>query len=213
MSYGWSTVTTMTVGYLFSGVITHLPILAVLITGLIVVGSRKDRLGRRSATFAQLGLGVLVLGQLLEIIWFLLLPEIIGSMDYSSRSYGILTLIVGILLAALLAAGLALLIAALVTRAPAGPAGPYEPAQPGAAGPYQPAQPGSAGPYQPAQPGPTGPFAAAPGPYQPAPGGYGGPVSSFQPPAQTPAPDPTWSSPGGAGLGPGSPPPGPPAER
>lgn len=229
MSYAWSTVTTMTVGYLFSGVITHLPILAVLVTGLIVVGTRKARLGPRSATMAQLGLGLLVLGQVLEIIWFMLLPEIISSMDYSSRNYGIMTLIVGLFLAALVAAGLALLIAALVTRTPTGAAGPYEPAQPGPAGPYGAAQPGPTGPYEPAQPagpygapqpGPAGPYGAAPGAgpasYQGpnSPGGYTGAGNAYSPPpAQAPGPDPTWSSSGASGFDPSPPPPGPPTGR
>ena len=203
MSYAWSTVTTMSVGYLFSGVITHLPILAVLVAGLIVVGTRKARLGPRSATLAQLGLGLLALGQVLEILWFMLLPEIISSMDYSSRNYGIMTLIVGILLAALVAAGLALLLAALVTRAPAGPAGPFERAP---AGPYEPAP---AGPFGPA---PAGPYEPAPAAYQPAPNSYGAPGSGFAPPAQASAPDGSWSSPGASGSDPG-PPAGPPAGR
>ena len=196
MSYAWSTVTTMSVGYLFSGVITHLPILAVLVAGLIVVGTRKARLGPRSATLAQLGLGLLALGQVLEILWFMLLPEIISSMDYSSRNYGIMTLIVGILLAALVAAGLAFLLAALVTRAPAGPAGPFERAP--------------AGPYEPA---PAGPYEPAPAAYQPAPNSYGAPGSGFAPPAQASAPDGSWSSPGASGSDPGPPPSGPPAGR
>ncbi|WP_199511675.1 hypothetical protein [Nucisporomicrobium flavum] len=123
----------MTVGYLFSGVVTHLPVLAVLIGGLILVATRRARLGRRSATLAQLGLGALVLGQILDIIWIMSLPQIIGAMDYSSRTYGLMTLVVGIVLALVVAAGMGLLIAALVTRSPEGPGGPFESPPP----PYQ----------------------------------------------------------------------------
>ncbi|MEV4707222.1 hypothetical protein [Actinoplanes sp. NPDC049316] len=115
----------MSVGYLFSGVITHLPVLAVLVAGLVLVATRRARLGRRSTSLAQLGLGALLLGQILDIAWFVLLPRIIGSLDYSTRTYGVLTLAVGIVLAVVVAAGVALLIAALVTRSPEGQDEPF----------------------------------------------------------------------------------------
>ena len=202
MSYPWSTVCAMTVGYLFSGVITHLPVLAVLIAGLVLVSARGARLGARSTMLARFGLGVLLAGQILDVVWFMMLPQIIASTDYASRSYGIMSLVVGIMLALLIAAGLGLLIAALVTRAPAGPGGPFE----AASGPFRPGNPpeGSAAGF-PAQ-GQAWPAQGQAWPAQGQPGSAQGqawsaPASSpFDPPAPPPtAPFPGASPPRASG--------------
>ncbi|PRY31388.1 hypothetical protein CLV70_103274 [Pseudosporangium ferrugineum] len=186
MSHPWVTVSAMTVGYLLSGVLIHLPVLAVLIAGFIVVASRRARLGPRSTMLARLGLGILAACQVLEVVWLVVLPQLISSFDYRATTYGVLSLIVGILLSLLLAAGLGLLIAAVVTRAPSGdgPFGgsPYEPApfRPGEHPTFQP--PGQPAFQQPGQP-------AFQQPQQPGQPAFQQPQqSAFQPPSPAPGP-------------------------
>lgn len=147
MSHPSATVTAMTVGYLFSGVLTHLPVLAVLIVGLVLVASRRARLGPRSTMLARLGLAALILCQVLDVVWLLVFPQLIRSIDYRPSTYGVLTSGVGILLSGLMAAGLGLLVAALVTRA-AGGGGPFEPS------PYAFPAPGAPGSQPPGGPPP-----------------------------------------------------------
>ncbi|MEV8505656.1 hypothetical protein AB0368_12625 [Actinoplanes sp. NPDC051475] len=137
----------MTVGYLFSGVLTHLPVLAVLIAGLALVTSRKARLGPRSTMLARLGLAALVLGELLGAVWFIVFPQLIRSLDYRPSTYGMVTFGVGLVLSTLMAAGVGLLIAAVVTRAPGG-GGPFEPS------PYAFPTPGAPGSQPPGGPPP-----------------------------------------------------------
>ena len=108
----------MTVGYLFSGVLGHLPLLAVLITGFVLVAARRARLGPRSVLLARLGLGALMLGSLLQIAWTLLLPLFYSRLDYSATRYGLLISAFGLVTALVSAAGVGLLIVALVTRSP-----------------------------------------------------------------------------------------------
>ncbi|WP_067507846.1 hypothetical protein [Actinoplanes sp. TFC3] len=110
----------MSVGYLFSGAIGHLPMLAVLIAGFVLVGQRRERLGQRSTLMANLGLSALMLSQILSLIWTLTLPQLIRVTDYASTSYGLLTFAVNLVITLLAAIGIGLLLAALVTRTPAG---------------------------------------------------------------------------------------------
>ena len=132
MSYAAARVADMTMGYLFSGVLGHLPLLAVLIAGFVLVASRRERLGPRSVLFARLGLGALAFGSVLQIVWTFLLPTLYSSLDYSVTRYGLLFSAFGLATAVLSAAGVGLLIAALVTRSP----GPAYPGQPPAGGPF-----------------------------------------------------------------------------
>ena len=122
----------MTVGYLFSGVLGHLPLLAVLIAGFVLIAARRARLGPRSVLFARLGLGALVLGSLLQIAWTLLIPVLYSRLDYSATRYGLLFSGVGLVTALVSAVGVGLLIAAVVTRSP----GPAFAGQPPSGGPY-----------------------------------------------------------------------------
>jgi hypothetical protein len=111
----------MSVGYLFSGMLGHLPLLGVLIAGFVLVAGRRRRLGPRSVLFARLGLGTLVLGTLLQWAWTLLIPMLYSSLDYSATRYGVVFGLVGLITSVISAAGVGLLIAAVVTRNP-GPA-------------------------------------------------------------------------------------------
>ncbi|MEV4641659.1 hypothetical protein AB0J80_30380 [Actinoplanes sp. NPDC049548] len=115
----------MTVSYLFSGLLGHLPVLAALIAGLVLVSARQTRLGPRSTTLARLGLAALLLSQLLNMAWLFVFPQLIRSLDYRASTYGMVTFGVSVVLSLLMAAGLGLLIAALVTRG-AGGGGPFD---------------------------------------------------------------------------------------
>ncbi|ROP32309.1 hypothetical protein EDD30_5247 [Couchioplanes caeruleus] len=132
MAYLSATVTVMSAGYLLSAVVSHLPLLAVLVAGLVVVSVRRAHLGPRSVMFARLGLGLLLASQLLNMVWLAVFPHVVESMAARS-SYTMVSASVGIVLSLLLAAGVGLLVTAVVTRAPA--SAPGVPAAPGAAFP------------------------------------------------------------------------------
>jgi hypothetical protein len=80
----------------------------------------QERLGPRSTLFARLGLAALALGSLLQIGWTVLFPALYSSLDYSARDYGLLFALTGLMTSVISAAGVGLLIAALVSRGSAG---------------------------------------------------------------------------------------------
>lgn len=135
----------MNLGYLFSGVVVQLPLLAVIITGLVLVGVRRARIGRRSAMLAQLGLGLLALDLILQAAWSMFLPQVVRSVDVTMRNFGVVAFTVSLLLALLMTVAVGLLVAAIVTREPTVAApGPY-PAQASPPGsPYAAPPPGHA---------------------------------------------------------------------
>jgi hypothetical protein len=113
---------------LFSSLVLSLPMLAVLIVGLVLVSSR-GRLPARSATLARGGLLLMLLNEALSLIWSVLFPHVVVRNGYRSgtltiRAIGYLSSGVSFVLGTIFAAGLALLIAGLVTgrRADAPPA-------------------------------------------------------------------------------------------
>ncbi|MGW4946337.1 hypothetical protein ACWEOZ_32675 [Actinoplanes sp. NPDC004185] len=176
----------MTVGYLFSGLLGHLPLLAVLIAGFVLIATRRDRLSPRSMLFARLGLGALLLGSLLQFAWTMLVPMLYSSLDYSATQYGIVFGLIGLITALISAAGVGLLIAAVVTRGSApGFAGPVPGGQPFAGPPPQQHGPGFGGPPSPGD--------------QP----YGNPPSGGQPYGDSPPGGPPQgnSPPGSQGHG------------
>jgi len=118
-------------------------LLAVLITGFVLVAARSARLGPRSVLLARLGLGALVLGSLLQIAWTLLLPTLYSTLDYSVARYGLLFSGFGLVTALVSTAGVGLLIAAVVTRRP----GPGFPGRPPPGGPFAAPPIGNGQPY------------------------------------------------------------------
>ncbi|MCA2213534.1 hypothetical protein [Jidongwangia harbinensis] len=105
----------MTAGYLFSGVLFQLPMLAVLVIGVVLIGSRRPRIGPRSALLGQIGLIVLIFEVIAQTAWSLTFPRLLHSMDASVSQFGLLSSAVGLMLSALVTAGVGLLIAAVVT--------------------------------------------------------------------------------------------------
>jgi hypothetical protein len=178
MSHPAVKVAGMTVGYLFSGLLGHLPLLAVLIVGFVLVATRRDRLSPRSMLFARLGLGALMLGSLLQFAWTMLIPMLYSSLDYSATRYGLVFGLIGLITALISAAGVGLLIAAVVTRGSA----------PGFAGSVPGGQP-FAGPPPRHGPGFEGPPSQGDQPYGSSPPGgqpYGNFPSGSQPHGNSP---------------------------
>src|SRR3712207_3137642 len=116
-------------GLLFSGLLGQLPLLAVVIGGFVLVGVHRNRIGARSALLARCGLGLLAADLVAQIIWTATFAELVASLDLDHTRFGMLSFGVGLLLTILLAAGVGLLIGAIVSR-------PAPAAQPGAPGPH-----------------------------------------------------------------------------
>jgi len=143
----------MSVGFLFSGVLGHLPLLVVLVAGFVLIATRRAWLGPRSVLLARLGLAALALSSLLQLAWTMLIPTLYSTLDYSMMRYSLLISVSGLVTSLISAAGVGLLIAAVVSRSP-GPAfsGPPPTGGPPFPGPpYQGSQPYGAG-DQPAGP-------------------------------------------------------------
>ncbi|MGX6605701.1 hypothetical protein ACWKSP_26745 [Micromonosporaceae bacterium Da 78-11] len=175
-------------GTLVGTFVVQLPILAVLIVGLALLSSSRGRLlPARSGLLARAGLGMLLAHSLAALAWSALLPQLImqtnfGSGSLTLRSYGLISAVVGFMLSLLFAAGLGLLVAALLGAGrPPDPPGAYQ-----AVG-----YPAFNAGHQPAQPAPTtfptaGPHAAFPGAAFPG----DGPPSADPPTTGLPAADP-----------------------
>ncbi|HET6530167.1 MAG TPA: hypothetical protein VFH03_06065 [Actinoplanes sp.] len=101
----------------------QLPLLLVVITGLILVGARWQRLGRRRAALALTGLIALALDVILSTLWSVFHLSVVSPHDFSESRYVTVVTVVVVLLAALTAVGVALLVAAVV-------AGPDRPGPP-----------------------------------------------------------------------------------
>lgn len=108
----------MSVGSLFLGMLGHLPLLAVLVVGFILISSRRAWLGQRSALLARMGLGALALGSLLQLAWSLLIPTLYSSMDFPMLRFSMVFSLISLVTSAASAAGVGLLVAAVVTRSP-----------------------------------------------------------------------------------------------
>lgn len=95
--------------------VVQFPIIAVLITGLVVLSSPARRLPGRSNLLARAGLAVLLAQTVASGAWSMVLLLVVGRADFSASEIGLLSGVVGFLLAVLFAAGLGLLIAAFAT--------------------------------------------------------------------------------------------------
>ncbi|MET0423888.1 MAG: hypothetical protein ABW046_08440 [Actinoplanes sp.] len=119
-------------GAFFGTLVVQLPLLAVLILGLVLLSAGGRRLPGRAGLLARCGLGVLLAHSVAATVWSVLLPQLILRSDFhvgAARTFGIASSIVGLLLSALFAAGIGLLIAALLAARRPDP-GPYPPGAP-----------------------------------------------------------------------------------
>ncbi|MFI5494600.1 hypothetical protein [Actinoplanes sp. NPDC051859] len=152
----------MSFGYTLASILPQLPILAVLITGFIMIAMRRDRLSARSALLARLGLSALIAGQVVNTLWILVLPQLFRAVR-SRSDYQFLLTGSGLVVSLLLTVGIALLIAAVVTRGPAtDPGRPFAPPHQGFPPQHQGFPPQHQAPYQP-QPGASAPLPPPPG--------------------------------------------------
>ena len=106
-------------GMLAGQLVINLPLAAVLVAGLVVLLMRRATLPRRAVTCGVAGLAVLAAAVLGGVLWSLAFPALVTSDVVEIRSFGFLSAVVGFVLAAVQAAGVALLVAAALTREPA----------------------------------------------------------------------------------------------
>jgi hypothetical protein len=176
-------------GGLIGQLVVQLPMLAIVVVGGVLLLTRRDRLPRRSANFGLVGLGLLALSALADMVWYTSLPALVRSMGYSG--YGLVWFVASLLLTLLHAAGIAMLVLGLISRAgPAAAAPGFGPA-PGYGPPpgFGPA-PGLSGVPGEAYPPPGSPYAPGYQPY-PAPPSQPGPAA----PPQQPETQQGWASP------------------
>jgi hypothetical protein len=139
----------MTASYAFS-LLFQLPLIAVLAVGLVLVGQRKAAIGPRATLLARSGLALLLVHSVLQAAWTVSIPMLYQALRSSSvASIGVLSGLIGVLLALVLTIGVGLLIAAVVTRT-SPPSFPGQFTPPGYPGPgYDPSAPPGPG-YPPA---------------------------------------------------------------
>jgi hypothetical protein len=110
--------------YGLSVVVVQLPTLVVLVAGIALLTTRRATLPPRSVQLGVAGCVALLVGALVGLAWSVSLPLLVsqgGAVNFTNVS--LLSLLVGGVLALLHAAGLGLLIAAVLgsVRAPAPP--------------------------------------------------------------------------------------------
>jgi hypothetical protein len=141
-------------GTVVGQLVVQLPVVLVLVVGLILVAVRGRRLSGRARSLGFAGIGLLLLGALMSAAWSIAIPSIVLDNHLTSREYGPLSAGVGTLLGIWHAAGLALLIGAVVSLSPrpgtsAAVGNPTVAAHPDAGHPaarYQPSGPRQPGP-------------------------------------------------------------------
>jgi hypothetical protein len=116
----------MSVGYFLSNLVGHLPLLGVLIAGFVLVSARRQTIGARSTSLARLGLIALLVSVILQLAWAMAIPRLMDTLESTTR-FGLAASVIGIILAVFFAAGIALILAAVVSRTPSGPPPPYGP--------------------------------------------------------------------------------------
>jgi hypothetical protein len=126
---------------LFGIFLVQVPIFAVLVAGLILLGSSGRRPPPRSLLFARAGLGVMLIQTVVSSLITYALPQFISRMDYDTsagylRNWGLLWGGINFVLGVVFAIGVALLVAALLAaRGPAFPPPPPAAFPPDASGP------------------------------------------------------------------------------
>jgi hypothetical protein len=98
----------------FHHMLYQLPLLIVLVTGLIVVGARRERAGRRRAGLALAGLVILALDAVVPVLWSVFSLSVMSPHDVSPDRYVTYLTAINVALSAFTAAGIALLIAAAI---------------------------------------------------------------------------------------------------
>lgn len=99
--------------------VVQLPILAVLVLGLVLLSGARRRLPGRVGVLARAGLAVLLVETLLGVLWSGLMPLYLSRATFRDgsvlRNIGLASAAVQFMLGVLVAAGLGLLLAALLS--------------------------------------------------------------------------------------------------
>ncbi|GAB1642793.1 hypothetical protein KRMM14A1259_32160 [Krasilnikovia sp. MM14-A1259] len=103
--------------YLVNILAGHLPMLAVVVGGFVLLGVRRARLGKRVTSLAQAGLAALALAIALQSAWSAALPFLIQRGVLDVRGSGPVLFIVGMATSVLVAGGVGLLLGAVLARA------------------------------------------------------------------------------------------------
>ncbi|HEY0697825.1 MAG TPA: hypothetical protein VGD43_08445 [Micromonospora sp.] len=148
----------MVFGLMAGQLFSRLPLVVVLIVGAVLLSTRRARLPRRAFSLGIGGIVLLVVTALLGVGWTLAIPYLARNLDLGGTDFTSVITGAGFLLTLLDAAGIGLLVAAVLAGAASSVRIP--PTGPGAFPP-----PGGPGPFPP----PTGVFPppAGPGPYPP----------------------------------------------
>jgi hypothetical protein len=102
-------------------IVAQLPTIAVLGVGIALLATRRDSLPARSVQLGVAGCVVTLVGALGSLAWSLAVPALVSRSGMNFTDFGLLSFLVGAALTLLHAAGLGLLIAAVLggVRAPA----------------------------------------------------------------------------------------------
>ncbi|GLI02147.1 hypothetical protein Pa4123_74250 [Phytohabitans aurantiacus] len=114
------------IGYVAMQAVSYLPSVILLVVGISLVAARRQRLTRRSGTFAIGGLAFMLVTTVISAAWSAGLVFLIDNDVVDTNSFGPLSLLVGVVLTMLNGGGLGLLIAAVLTGGPE-PAPPTAP--------------------------------------------------------------------------------------
>src|SRR5690242_4140811 len=111
----------ISIGSFFGIVAVQLPVLAALVVGLVLLAGQGNRLPPRSRLLARFGLVLLLIERLVSLAWSAFVPQLLARLDLDNgvvHTYAIASALVGFLLALLAAAGIGLLVAALLAFSP-----------------------------------------------------------------------------------------------
>ncbi|MBU2661946.1 hypothetical protein KOI35_00350 [Actinoplanes bogorensis] len=124
--------------------VVQIPVVVVLVAGLVMLSAPQRRLPGRSQTLARAGLIVLLAETVASLAWNITFTQIVARSGWTATQFGLISSIVGLMLAVFFAVGLGLLVAgfATVRSETARLSGPFQ------AAPYSPDSygPGSVGP-------------------------------------------------------------------
>jgi hypothetical protein len=135
-------------GMVAGQLVVQLPVVVVLVVALVLVAGRRRSIGSRRAHLAIAGLIAIAVDVVLSMAWSVLVPTLVTEFGLRITRVGLFSAVAGFALAAIMAGGIGLLIAAVIT-AP-GPAGSGVPAPFSAAPGY--GVPGQARPNRAASP-------------------------------------------------------------
>jgi hypothetical protein len=116
----------ISIGSFFGIAVVQLPVLVALIVGLVLLAGPGRQLPPRSRLLARFGLILLLVERLVALAWSAFVPQLLAQLDLDGgvvHTYAIASALVGFLLALLAAAGIGLLVAALLAARAFSPPG------------------------------------------------------------------------------------------